>query len=178
MSSQSSCAEGFVPNAAIFRERTIESWGVWPHEWINPSMDLWLNEWLGRNFRRWGLVGESRSLEMSPGRVHFVPGSFPSVLFFFLSLLLTQSLSRSSLWFLAAMRYTALFYYMLSTIMFCLSTGPEIMESSDHELKLLKPWAKIHLSSFKLIFLHILSQQQKVNRLFLCLLLMRICLKL
>jgi hypothetical protein len=40
---------------------------------------------------------------------------------------------------------------------------PKAMEPADHRLKLLNPWAKINLSSFRLFVSAILSQWQKAN---------------
>jgi hypothetical protein len=45
-------------------------------------------------------------------------------------------------------------------LMFCLTTGPETMEPSDHRLK---PWVKINPYWFKLFFRRYFSQQWKVT---------------
>jgi hypothetical protein len=54
----------------------------------------------------------------------------------------------------------ALQLHKLSTLMFCLPTGPEALLPSDHGLK---PWAKTNPLSFTFILSSILSQQQKAD---------------
>jgi hypothetical protein len=68
--------------------------------------------------------------------------------------ILSLVLSCHFLCFWAAMRWPDLlcYHHPPPIMMFCLATGPIVMRSSNYGLKPLKPWAKINISSFQVVF--------------------------
>jgi hypothetical protein len=147
VSPKGSCIDDFIPGWWHYWEVTgswgqswsyhIISWSYHNHnQWINPLMSLQLNGPLGggdqwKKVNRWGCLW----------RVYLIPGP---------SLSLHVSLLPGH------HEVNSFALPCPSTMMFCITTGPNTTEPADHGLKPLKSWAKINLSSlyFWQIFCH------------------------